>query len=1030
MSTNPQVYGCGAEPSTEERYLKAPILTLLASLEDDERSIISLHDVMDAYYTFCGRVKRISDVLSRSPSNVAALRFVEQHSVSIVKCLRRDVRRALVEPLLPASQDVFADYHVRFDKPRRRDEDMKIATDTVSICLTALRTVSYVLRVPALSQVFAADDLVQLANDVLDIIEFPLLPIPSDKKVRTLAVWVLSNGHFPVASVASRRTQLMRILNETILYSEDTFVIPNYLRALGSLLHAHSSIFLESCTLIFPPVIKRLSSDVDHIRTEAVYALSGFAFAVVSHDQDTRRMSVGPLRRPLQNSIDAADGKQASPSSKTRNLVTTVMALLGSGDKPAPTQHVVRAQVILASAIAISGAEIFTHKASLKLVLKVSAETARHNRRSVRIVHALVWRCLVWAFAELQRESDAGNTQKPLRKIRNSVLEVIKQERRDGIGAALISTLLGSPLTHGDPLAKQKNVGEAIAVLRSMAEDSANVRAEARAILSRLTSAIGSAPTPPSTPATEGRSLGEGIIVKELLDGTIQRMSEEQLAKALPELTQFSVEGIRPLMEAEIVASWDKLVESWMALVKKDVLGSQGVFSAPHDLLGPWQALLLVLAQLTQEHRHLTASAECAHKVANICCDILAWQGNPTTKPIDETALRVNQLRFVLMLWKVARNVFNASWLASAAEPILRAVLQRTYDLTKKEIADAWAELSGALVLSGSHDLLHRLAVHDEARQEMELKRHLWSVLAKSWCFSEAKPDWKVTVSLVTLPIGVFALCEDDVGLWEELLRATIASAGSVDTPSDRVLETIAARFDEQSERCVLLRERACLVSLTFSSTSRHSRLVIPLLTHLKMDHDDMIPRDFLHLIDVFLCELYASKQEELYPALQTIRILSTLVQSCPQPAIVSLVSAVSDGLCIWIHDEEEFVPGQQYNDVIMPLYQATLNRLAGYSFTAESLGAIAPFLASTFKRIVHPAHGPTAFADFWNSVRHTLTLQSTAIHEDLKQALKINHDYFGGDLPSDVSYDSQSQTQSQSQEEVCPRISVRSPVY
>lgn len=105
-------------------------------------------------------------------------------------------------------------------------------------------------------------------------------------------------------------------------------------------------------------------------------------------------------------------------------------------------------------------------------------------------------------------------------------------------------------------------------------------------------------------------------------------------------------------------------------------------------------------------------------------------------------------------MWKIARNVFNTSWLATASEPILRAVLQQTYDLSKKDVADAWAELASALVLSGPEDVLHKLAVGDEAQQETGLKRHLWSVLAKSWTTAEVKPDWKASVSLVTFPVG------------------------------------------------------------------------------------------------------------------------------------------------------------------------------------------------------------------------------------------------------------------------------------
>lgn len=106
------------------------------------------------------------------------------------------------------------------------------------------------------------------------------------------------------------------------------------------------------------------------------------------------------------------------------------------------------------------------------------------------------------------------------------------------------------------------------------------------------------------------------------------------------------------------------------------------------------------------------------------------------------------------MMWKIARNVFNPPWLTIASERILRAVLQQTYDLTNTDVVDAWAELTSALVLAGPEDVLHRLASGDEIKQETELKRHLWSALAKCWTHDDTKPSWKMSVSLVTLPVG------------------------------------------------------------------------------------------------------------------------------------------------------------------------------------------------------------------------------------------------------------------------------------
>lgn len=101
--------------------------------------------------------------------------------------------------------------------------------------------------------------------------------------------------------------------------------------------------------------------------------------------------------------------------------------------------------------------------------------------------------------------------------------------------------------------------------------------------------------------------------------------------------------------------------------------------------------------------------------------------------------------------------------------------------------------------------------------------------------------------------------------------------------------------------------------------------MAISLLSHLTVQDDQLIPTDFLHLIDDFLCDLYAAEQERQYPALEAFRNLSTLLQSCSQYATVSLVSTISEGLCIWIRDEGVVLPEKEYNDVVCPLNTSLL---------------------------------------------------------------------------------------------------------
>lgn len=340
-------------------------------------------------------------------------------------------------------------------------------------------------------------------------------------------------------------------------------------------MRAHPSIILNSYAALIAPVFKRLGSDEDQVNLEAADAFSGFAFALLSHPQDARKGAASLLREPLQSRIGLAFTKNPEGPS----FVASIFGRLGPGDMFTSTRGIIRALIALANVVVIMGSDAFSHKATLTLIFKTLEHPQGRKLISVRLLHALVWQCLVWAFKELRAK------EPPSSKIRRHAFKTIKQERRHGVAAILIASILAPSAAHdpqGDPSrTTHHDVEDSVTVLRGMAEDRESVRAEARVVLSRLTSAIGSAPTPPSTPAPDGKFFGDGILAKELFDSTILRASNERLSTLLPTLVEISTERVRPLTEPEIVGSWDGLVEVWITLVKKEILASQGTFSHP-----------------------------------------------------------------------------------------------------------------------------------------------------------------------------------------------------------------------------------------------------------------------------------------------------------------------------------------------------------------------------------------------------------------------------------------------------------------
>ena len=128
-----------------------------------------------------------------------------------------------------------------------------------------------------------------------------------------------------------------------------------------------------------------------------------------------------------------------------------------------------------------------------------------------------------------------------------------------------------------------------------------------------------------------------------------------------------------------------------------------------------WQGLLLVQAQLTQEHLHLTSSSSFAGKVASIISKF--------STPPEQGDAQARYLFFVGKLWGVMRNVFESSWLCSPAEIIFATLLKKQFSLSDGQVKDLWSQLCADLIAVGTLTMLHILHVWQEGA---EVTRQLW----------------------------------------------------------------------------------------------------------------------------------------------------------------------------------------------------------------------------------------------------------------------------------------------------------------
>lgn len=128
-------------------YFKSPLLTLLASLDDFTSDNTTPHDICDAYSTLYLRIRGISSSLLQSTANTPILKPISEYSSALARCLQRDIRRALDDPLASSP-------HVR-DATGLSEEAARFAHDMAMLSQYAIQVAAVICRFPALTSLFS-----------------------------------------------------------------------------------------------------------------------------------------------------------------------------------------------------------------------------------------------------------------------------------------------------------------------------------------------------------------------------------------------------------------------------------------------------------------------------------------------------------------------------------------------------------------------------------------------------------------------------------------------------------------------------------------------------------------------------------------------------------------------------------------------------------------------------------------------------------------------------------------------------------
>lgn len=138
-------------------YFASPVQTLVNSVQDAASEAISLHDIADAYSTLSLRIQVHAHAMSGVDRVLIALDLIKSQASIVATALRRDIRRAFIDPIPEPHQSAVSFASDDWIVPRTTvlgDVELKLARDQSFVCHHSLQFLSDVFRLPALRDAF------------------------------------------------------------------------------------------------------------------------------------------------------------------------------------------------------------------------------------------------------------------------------------------------------------------------------------------------------------------------------------------------------------------------------------------------------------------------------------------------------------------------------------------------------------------------------------------------------------------------------------------------------------------------------------------------------------------------------------------------------------------------------------------------------------------------------------------------------------------------------------------------------------
>ncbi|KAG6887992.1 hypothetical protein C0992_009972 [Termitomyces sp. T32_za158] len=534
-----------SHPSMFESYLSSPLETIIGSLDDYDWEYITCHDVTEAYNVLSARIRAIAPLIVYAEDPVPALIPLEKQATSLARALKRDIRRASVNPSHNPKPSALDESYL--SEISMTDHDIQYTIDLSTLCHHSLPR-----------------ELSELFYEVIKITSVTDLPTLNASKTVSLVYWIIQSQQLPLYILEPRKTEIISALRYALNGQRGLQAKCDSLKAISSLLKRQHALFATHFLGYLFTILTNLAANEEECRLQACNALCGLVLAKFRSSDFPHEVISQEIHAFLKPQIPSKDYK--TPSREEFPLHYHLM--MAFNPEPGDSRDPVWAVITLACLIALSDRWLYT-RVDFRFFANGLFPAFDHKRVEVKQLAIAAWGGLVWAFTSLPATHPAWcqpeNADLPDTSlgIKGRAFRFLKDDIKGEKGVLLVRGLLLSRSGGDGVTASLGDVSRALLVIKTMIGDGQASDYEVGVrVLARLLSTFGST-------EAKTRKWDEIRPSMDMFEGTLMDASSRKINDVAQHVSTMRLDRVRALSEAEIKRHWMALVETWGEAVER-----------------------------------------------------------------------------------------------------------------------------------------------------------------------------------------------------------------------------------------------------------------------------------------------------------------------------------------------------------------------------------------------------------------------------------------------------------------------------